>query len=78
MFIGLLTSIFNGSNHAKCVFLSNQQCMTWTTLSNLHHNEYSQGLIYYPSVVNLDRYVGSCNTLNVLSNKLSVQTKHKI
>ena len=75
MFIGLLTGIVNGSNHAKCVFLSNQQCMTWNTLINLHHNEYSQGLIYYPSAVNLDRCVGSCNTLNVLSNKLSVQSK---
>ena len=75
MFIGLLTGIVNGSNHAKCVFLSNQQCMTWNTFINLHHNEYSQGLIYYPSAVNLDRCVGSCNTLNVLSNKLSVQSK---
>ena len=75
MFIGLLTGIVNGSNHAKCVFLSNQQCMTWNTLINLHQNEYSQGLIYYPSAVNLDRCVGSCNTLNVLSNKLSVQSK---
>ena len=28
MFIGLLTSIINASNHTKCASLNNQQCMT--------------------------------------------------
>ena len=32
MFIGLLTSVVNASNHAKCVSLNNQQCMIQTTL----------------------------------------------
>ena len=32
---------------------------------------------YYPLGVNLDRYVGSCNTLNDLSNKV-FQIKQKI
>ena len=27
-FIGLLTGLFNGSNHTKFVPLSNQKCMT--------------------------------------------------
>ena len=27
IFIGLLTSIVNASNHTKCVSLSNQECM---------------------------------------------------
>ena len=30
---------------------------------------------YYPFVVKLDRCVGSCNTLNVLSNKVCVLNK---
>ena len=41
MFIGLLISTVNASNHAKCVLLSNQKCMTQSTLINLHPNEYS-------------------------------------
>ena len=39
IFIGLLTGLVNGSNHTKCVSLSNQRCMTQPTLSNLHPNE---------------------------------------
>ena len=35
-----------------------------STLSNLHPNEYIQELHYYPFAVKLNRYVGSCNTLN--------------
>ena len=42
IFIGLLTGLVNGSNHTKCVSLSNQKCMTQTTLINLYPNEYSQ------------------------------------
>ena len=37
-------------------------------LQNLPLNEYSIELHYYPFVVNLDRSVGSFNTLNDLSN----------
>ena len=49
--------------------------MTEPILFNLHPNEYSQELRYYPFVVNLDRYVGSCNTLNDLSNKVCLPNK---
>ena len=42
IFIGLLTGLVNGSNHTKCISLSNQKCMTQTTLINLDPNEYSQ------------------------------------
>ena len=48
IFIVLLSSIVNASNHTKCVSLSNQKCMIQPTLSNLHPNEYSQGFHYYP------------------------------
>ena len=39
MFLGLLISIVNASNHTKCDSLSNQKCMTQPTLINLHGNE---------------------------------------
>ena len=42
---------------------------------NLHPNEYRQELPYYPFAVKLDKYVGSCNTLNDLSNKACVPNK---
>ena len=42
----------------------------YKTMFGLHSNEYSQELHYYPLAVKLDRCVGSCNTLNDLSNKV--------
>ena len=71
-FIRLLSSIVNPSNHVKCVSLSNQKCEIQPTLINLHPNEYSHAFHYYPFSVKLDRCVGSCNTLNDLSNKVCV------
>ena len=44
--------------------------MTQPTLINLHPNEYSRQLQYYPSAAKLDKFVGSCNILNYLSNKV--------
>ena len=38
----LLSNIDNGSNHTKCVSLSNPKCMIQPILINLHPNEYSQ------------------------------------
>ena len=75
MSIVLLSSIANAPNHTKCVSLSNQKCMIQPTLINLHPNEYSQEFHYYPFAVKLDRCVGSCNTLNDLSNKVCVPNK---
>ena len=69
MFIVLLTSLVNASKHTKCVSLSYQKCEIQRSLINLHPNEYSEELHYYPFVIKLDRCVGSCNTLNDLSNK---------
>ena len=43
MFVVLLfTGLGNGSNHTKCVLLTNQKCMTQHTLINLHRNECSE------------------------------------
>ena len=47
IFIGLLTGLVNGYNHAKRVSLSNQKCQIQHTAINLHPNEYSQEFHYY-------------------------------
>ena len=75
MFHGLLTSIINAPNHTKYIYLNNQQCTNQPTHINLHPNESTQGLCYYPFAVTLDRYTGSCNTLNDLSNRVCVPNK---
>ena len=75
IFIGLLITIVNASNHTKFVSLSNQKCMIQPTLINFHPNEYSQELHYYSFAVKLDRCVKSCNNLNELSNKVCVPNK---
>ena len=69
MFIVLSSSTVNASNNTKCVLLSNQKCEIQPTLINLYPNEYSQVSHYYPFGIELDRCVGSCNTLKDLSNK---------
>ena len=58
--------------------LSIQKYMTQATIINLHPNECSQEFYYYPLAAKLDRCVGSCNTLNDLSNKACVPNKQKI
>ena len=75
IFIKLLTGRVNGSNHTKCLLLSNQKCMTQATLINLHPNEYSQEFQYYPFPVKIHRCVESSNTLNDLSTKVCVPSK---
>ena len=72
IFIRLLTDLVNGSNHTKCVILSNKKYKIQPTLINLHPYEYRQEFHYYPFAVKLDRFVGSCNTLNDLSNKVCI------
>ena len=45
------------------------------TLIKLDLNEYSQEFHCYPFAVKLGRCIGSCNTLNNLSNKVCVPNK---
>ena len=75
MFVGLLASVVSASSYTKCVPLSNQKCTNKPTIINLHPNEYTQGLYYYQLVVNFDKFVGSCNTLNDFANKVCVSNK---
>ena len=42
MFIVLVSSIVNSSNHTKCVPTSNKKCKTQPTLINLHPNGYGK------------------------------------
>ena len=42
MFIVVISSIVNASNHTKCVLLSNQKCEIPPSLVNLRTNEYNQ------------------------------------
>ena len=75
--MGLLISIVNTSNHTKCVSLSNQK--VWFNLLLLiyilMYSLVSQECHYYSLAVKLERYVGSCNTLNGFSNKVYVPNK---
>ena len=75
MFIVLLSSMVNASNHTKCVSLSKQKCMIQLTLINLHPNEYSQEFQYFQFSAKLDWYTGIYNILNDWSNKLEIKQK---
>ena len=75
MSIRLLTGLVNTSNYTKCILLSNQKCEIQPTLINLQPNEYKQELHCYSFAVKLDRCIGSCNTLNDLSNKVCIPNK---
>ena len=70
MFIVLLSNIGNGSNHTKCVPLSNEKCM-------IQPNEYSQEFHYYPCPVKLYKCVESCNILNDFLAMYVFQIKRK-
>ena len=75
IFMGLLINVVDASNHTKWVSISNQKCEIQPTFINLHPNEYSQKFHYYQFTIKLDKCVGSCNTLNDLSNKVCVLDK---
>ena len=69
--------VVNASSHRKYVSLSSQKCEIQHTLINLHPNEYSQELHYYPFAVKLNIYLGSFTTINDLSNNVCVWNKAK-
>ena len=70
MFMGLLISTVNASNHTECMSLSNKKCNSPPSFANLYPNEYSQEFNYYPFAVKSDRCVGSRNPLNGLSDNV--------
>ena len=52
--------------------------MTQPIHININPNEYIEGSRCYPFAVNLDRRMGSFNTLNDLSNNVCVLNKTEI
>ena len=75
IFIGLLTGLVNGSNHAKCVFLRNQKYMIQPTLINLCPNKHNQEFHYYLFTVKLDRSVEICRMIYLINNVLPIKQK---
>lgn len=56
------------SQNIKCVSLNNQLCLVWFLLVDLNPSE----LLYCPFMVNLDGYIGNCNTLDDLPDIICV------
>ena len=52
MFIVIITSLGNGSNHRKCASSNNQQWTIQTTFINIHPYGYTPEICYYPFAVN--------------------------
>ena len=75
MFLGSLISIVNASNYKKCVLLSNQKCASFNLPLLIYILINTIKNYLYPFAVKLDRSVGSCNTLNDLTNKVCVPDK---
>ena len=55
--------------------IKNKKYMTQPSLFILHPNKYSQELHYYPFAVNLETYVGRCNILDNLTNRVCIPNK---
>ena len=72
---GFITQVFivllslSRSLVTKCISLKNQRCIARPKLIDLNPDELNQELHYYPLVYKLDRYIGSCSTLNNLFDK---------
>ena len=62
----LLTSIVNVSKDTNCVSLSYQKCEIQPAFMNLHPNQQSWEFHYCSFTFKLDKFIGSCNTLNYL------------
>ena len=63
-FSGSLSRMVTISDFTTCMCLNNQPCMARPTLIDLNPDEYNRRLGYYVFTVNLDRFNGSCNTLD--------------
>ena len=74
-FSATLASIVNVSDHAKCISLNNQPCLTQLTLIDLKPEEFNPGLSYYSFMVIIDRCNGSSNSLGDPPTRISVPHK---
>lgn len=60
----------NVSNFITRMPLNNQPCMTRLTPIDLNLGNFNQGLSYYPFMVNLSQFIGTCNTLDGPSGRV--------
>lgn len=58
-----------------CISLNNLPWITRPTVFYLNLDEYNQGFRYYPFMADLDRWNGSCNTLDGPSGKICFVNK---
>ena len=73
--IGSIVIMAKDSTFTTCISLNNQTWMNRATFINLKSNEYNLGLHYYQFMDNLDRYNGSCNTLDDPFDRICVPNK---
>ena len=59
-FSSSLSRVANSSDRIKCLPLNDQLCMVRSTLIDLNPVE----IKYYPFMISLDKYAGSCNALS--------------
>ena len=78
VYMVLLISIFNASNHRKSLSFSNQKCLIQPTLVSVHPNEQSQEFRYYPFSVKFDGCVGVVILGMIYIIKYVFQIKQKI
>ena len=64
---------FSESSAIKCMFLINKPCIIRSTLIDSNPVE----LNYYPLMISLGKFNGSCNAADDLSTKMCVLTKRK-
>ena len=65
-FSGSMACMVNVSSLTICISLNIQPCMARPNLTDLNYKEYNQALHCYPFMINFDRCVGICKTLNGL------------
>ena len=70
-FSGSLAHQAKVSEGTECVSLNNESCIARPKLNELNQEE----LFYYPHMVRLDRYSGSCNSLDDLSSGVCILNK---
>ena len=75
VFFALLSFSESFSKFKTFMSLKNQLCMTRPTLIDLNHDEYNQGLRYYPFMINLERCSGNCNSFDNPSGQICVPNK---
>ena len=71
LFIVLLS--FSNSIATKCLFLNDEPCMFRSTFINMNLNE----LKYYPFIISLKKFTGSCNVCKVVISKICIPKETK-